>query len=213
MARQLPAVQIPEVPDARALQREAERLTRSIVDRLRDVTGAFWEIGTLLERIQNQKLYAALGYDSFRAYVDGALSVAATQAYTMIRVVRSYTRSDAEALGLGRAAELISYAKALGDIDPGQLVREGAAIGDKPLREASLREIQAAARAEREAKVARRRPSPRERLRKREAKAIAAALRAAHKQLDLGRGLIEVREDEVIVRFARTALAKRLVGR
>lgn len=194
------------------MQVEAERLTQKIVDRLRDVTGAFWEIGTLLERIQEQKLYAALGYDTFRAYVDGALSVAATQAYMMIRVVRSYTRADAESLGLGRAAGLISYAKALGTAtDPGRLVRENAAVGDKPVRDASLREIQAAVRAEREAKAARRKPSPRERLRKREAEAIAAALRAAHKELDLGRGAIEVRDDEVVVRFARAALAKRLL--
>ncbi|MFO0745090.1 MAG: hypothetical protein U1F43_05345 [Myxococcota bacterium] len=204
------AKQLPSVPDGRALRDEATRLTQVVVDRLRDITGAFWEIGNVLERIQSQKLYAALGYDSFRSYVDGALGVATTQAYMMIRVVRAYTRSDAESLGLERAAGLITYAKALGGtVDPGLLVRENAPVGDKPARVASLRDIQAAVRAQREARSAKRRRSPRERLRKREADAIAAGLRAAHRAQDLGRGVVEVRDDEVVVRFSREALARR----
>ena len=206
------AKQLLKIPDGQSLRDEATRLTQAILDRLRNITGAFWEIGTILERIQGEKLYAAMGYASFRAYVDGVLSVAATQAYMMIRVVRAYTRSDAESLGLERAAGLITYAKTLGDeIDPGLLVRENATIGDKPARVASLRDIQAAVRAQREAMSAKKRRSPRERMKKREDDAIAAGLRAAHKAQSLGRGVVEVRDDEVVVRFSRAALARRFV--
>jgi hypothetical protein len=200
-------------PDDDDVAPEAVRPTKTIVARLCEVSGAFWEIGQVLGRIRDERLYAAMHYESSRAYVDGELSVVATQAYMMIRIVRSYTRADAEALGLERAAGLITYAKTVGGgVEPGRLVREDLPVGGKTARSASLRDIQAAARAEREAKRKKLRASPAARRLQKEATRIAAGLRAIHRGAALGRGAIEVREDEVLVRFSRRTLAQRFRG-
>ena len=207
-ARTVPAVVDP-VDDRR---HQAIGLTNAIRQDFEQATSLFWGIGEKLAAIIARKLFAELEYPSFQAYLDGELSVAATQAYKMVRVVRHFVRADAERLGLECADALIPYAKEL-RVDPGLLVRENALVGDKPVTAASVRDIRGAVQAVRAATRERLDRAPARRAKKREAKALLQALRAVLVDAQLGRPVITVAKDGFVVRISKTAVMKHARGR
>ena len=190
---------------------QAIRLTNGIRQDFKQATALFWGIGEKLEALIERKLFAELGYPSFQAYLDGELAVAATQAYKMVRVVRHFVRADAERLGLECADALIPYAKEL-RVDPGILVRENALVGDKPVAVATVRDIRGAVKAVRAATRQRLDRAPARRAKKREAKALVQALRAALAKAQLGRPAITVAKDGFVVRISRAAVLRHAGG-
>jgi len=188
----------------------AEELTAAVIAELGLVASTFWSIGEKLHELIDERLYQALGHSTFAEYVEQRLDVAIAQAYKMVRVVRNYTRGDAERIGLERAVALIPYAKLLGT-DPGLLVRDNALVGDVPVSEVSRRDIQRAA-AERRAEAERRRsraPAARQ-----EAQATRRAVDGVRKLLAAA-GIAHTKAahvasaDEIVIRIPRSTLLKR----
>lgn len=196
--------------DALAAQRrtDAIRITDAIRQDLGAATRVFWGIGNNLRRLADEKLYLALSYATLREYIAAELDIAASQAFKMMRVVRAFTQSDADKVGLERAALLITYAKAVGHGDPGELVRADATIGSTPASQASRGELSEAIRELRGAKRAKRARSQSARNAARQAKTIAQRVHALARDEHLGRAKVEVRDTEVVIRLSRASLAR-----
>ncbi len=190
----------------------AEELTAELVRDLRQAAESFWAIGERLHEIQSKRLFVALGYDTFPAYVTARLDVALSQAKKMIRIVRNYVMHDATAIGLERAAALIPYAK-LVRTDPGLLVREKHALGDTSVLEASKREIVAATSALRAELRKKKGRAPASRLLAQENKLIAQGLQALLVAEGARASKItqNARTCEFVIRVPRAALRKRFV--
>ncbi|MFO0747092.1 MAG: hypothetical protein U1F43_15725 [Myxococcota bacterium] len=205
MARQIASID--------TLRARAEELTAGVVADLGLVASTFWSIGEKLHELVDQRLYRALGYSTFAEYVEARLDVAIAQAYKMVRVVRSYTRVDAERIGLERAVALIPYAK-LVRTDPGLLVREDARIGDVPVSEASRRHIERAAAERRAAIAARRARAPAARQAKRDTRRAIDGVRGLLAEAGIGRIKVEHAsgDDAIVVRIPRRALLRLFPG-
>lgn len=190
----------------------AEELTAELVRDLRRAAEAFWAIGERLHEIQSKRLYAALGYDTFPAYVTARLDVALSQAKKMIRIVRHYVMDDATAIGLERAAALIPYAK-LVRTDPGLLVREKRALGDTTVLEASKLAIVAATSALRAELRKKRGRAPALRLVAQENKLIERGLQAllVAEGARATRITLNARTGEFVIRVPRAQLRRRFV--
>ena len=189
----------------------AEALTSAILEDLATLTRTFWSIGEKLHAFVDDRLFAELGYASFSAYVEARLGVAVAQAYKMVRVIRNYVRADAERLGLERADSLIRYAKHIG-VDPGELIRQDALIGSKPVSEASVREIETAANAAYKAKVEARNRAPAVRRVHRENRTIADELKRVLAAAGIRGAKLQVAKGELVIRLDRAHLAKRFLG-
>lgn len=190
----------------------AKALTAEIVADLQIITRTFWDIGARLEEVRDGQLFRALGYETFVDYIDAELGVEATQAYKMVRIVKSYVRGDAELIGLERAAALIRYARHAG-VDPGLIVRENRAVGDKPVRDATVREITVAANdasAEKRKAASR---SPRVREKNKETRVLADGLRGLLLKGGIRGARVTADRDDLIIRVPRRAAHKRFVER
>ncbi len=191
---------------------EVIRLTDDIRRDFQQVAQTFWDIGVKLARVKRERFYAVLGYASFAEYAGAEFGVRLRQVQKMLAVAAVYARTDAVRVGIERGAELISYCNRLPTRpDPGELWREDALIGDKPLSACTVDDI---ARAKDElvrARALKRAKTPTARRDAARAKAVATAVHAFVRTSDLGRPRVTVREDEVIVRFSRAALARRLL--
>ncbi len=200
-----PALQPVTSQELAAQRSEAIRLTDSIRRDLHTVAGAFFEIGLGLRRIKDERLYLAMSYGTFKEYIAGEISVATSQAFEILRVVRSYSRTDATRIGLSRANALLTYCKAARvDKDPGEFVHDDELVGDKPFSAASLRDIEAATKAVRTQKRAKRGS----RAAARTDRAITAHVRKVARAAALGRVKIAIVGGEVVVRCSRSVLAR-----
>lgn len=193
------------------LRARAETLTDSIIVDLATLAQTFWQIGEKLHEIIDDRLFVSLGFDDFGDYVEARLGVAIAQAYKMVRVVRNYARGDAEKLGLERATSLVRYAKHVG-VDPGELVREDAVVGDKPVSLASVRDIDLAARAVYLAKKAARSRAPAARAVKREDRRMTEELAALLASQNIRGARITVAKGDLVIRLDRAKLRKQLLG-
>lgn len=206
---------VPEVVIAASPEEQrAEDLTLAIRQELASVAQSFWRVGCALREVQEGGLHRVLGYESFSDYVTDRLSFEVSQAYKLVRVASSYFQEDAEMLGLERAAALIRYAKLL-DVDPGQLVRENAHVGDKLVVAASKRDIQVAAASLRAELKKRARRGADMRAQKRVEKAIHEGLATAMKRAKLPLPLsvrIDAKSGEVVVRLPQKPLATRFAS-
>ncbi len=198
-----------------ALARNKARLAELVAlvrRRMTEVVEAFYDIGEALREIVDHKLYAAEGHKSLKAFLGAEKLLSARQAMKLIAVVRRVPREQALTLGQERAYALLAYTEATPEDDsPATLLAAHATVGDKPVTEASVREIDAATRdaRTRSAKSTAKTPAARAK-----AKADAAVERAVRKALrDAGFARVEVRvgRDTVRVAFARSA-AERLVA-
>ena len=191
-------------------RRAAIALTDAIKLDLRSIGALFWEVGEKLRRVSDERVYTQLGYATFREYLDGELSVSARQAFKMVAIVRAYVRDDAEAIGFERGAALITYARAHGSaVDPGQLVRDDAAIGDKPISACSVRDLRAAAMEARRQRLLSRSRSQAARSEARRVKEVVQALRRFAGEHDLGRVKIVKRKGIVVLHLTYEHLDKR----
>lgn len=197
-----------QADEARA---RGEALTSAIVRDLATLTETFWLVGKKLHAMVDERLYLALGYDNFPAYVEGRLGVALAQAYKMVRVVRNYVQADAERVGIERADYLIRYAKHVG-VDPGELVRSDAQVGDKPLSQASVRDIAVATQAALKAKLAAQKTDPATRERNRENRAVSAHVTSVLSASGVRGAGVKVVGNEVVIRLDRAKLLA-LLGR
>lgn len=208
----LPAAAIEQLEHTR--RQECVALLREIRGQLAGIAEGFWEIGDRLRRIRDGRLFAALGYEHFEPFLQGEVPAIANQADKMIAVCRTFVKQDTAGLGLEKARVLITYCRVKGDgVDPGELVRANAQIGETTVQAASVRDVRraiVAVRAERDAKRGR---TPRERAAAKAQREVVAALRQVLSGAGLGRATIEYRGAEVHVRFAARALGKRLTGR
>ena len=207
--RSLPKVS--QTASSGELRARGETLTDSIIADLATLTETFWRVGEKLHAVIDERLFLALGYQDFGKYVDARLGVAIAQAYKMVRVVRNYARGDAEKLGLERATSLVRYAKHVG-VDPGELVRADAVVGDKPVLQASVRDIDAAARAAYAAKREGRSRAPAARAVKREDRRMSEALAALLMTANIRGARITVAKGDLVIRLDRAKLRKLLLG-
>jgi hypothetical protein len=203
----------PLVPTKTRMTRgEVIALTDAIRDDLDALAQTFWDIGAKLARIKQGALYEVLGYATFHEYAVGEFRVKLRQVEKMMTIARAYGRTDAVELGIERSAALLGYARALRPaIDPGELVRGDARVGDRPLSACTVADILVATEALKanvRAKIAAR---PGARADARDAKALARAVREYAQAIDLGRAKVTVRGDEVVLRFSRAALKNRLL--
>lgn len=125
-----------------AAQRRAEELISLIQRRKATITESFYEIGQALKELLKKKLYAAIGYASFDELLTARDLFGASQAYKLIEVVSSVPLKTAIEFGPEKVFALTRYAAATPEPDTAQsLVESNATIGDKPVRQASLRDI------------------------------------------------------------------------
>lgn len=200
--------QVPAVDRDRA---RAEALTSEILVDLATLSETFWQVGEKLHALVNERLFTKLGYETFPDYVEARLGVAVGQAYKMVRVIRNYVRADAERLGVERSDSLIRYAKHVG-VDPGELIRQDAVVGTRPVSQASVREIEAAANAAYKAKVEARSRAPAVRRVHRENRAIADELKRLLLDAGIRGAKLSVAKGELVIRLDRAHLAKRFLA-
>lgn len=192
----------------RAARSEAIALTDAIKTGLRTVAQTFWDIGDNLRRVRERSLYRALAYESFDAYVRSELGVQVRQALKMLRVVRSYTRSDASEIGLERSAALIRLCHARGGgTEPGEVIRANAEIAPGiPVRSATVDQIDAAARAAKHAHAIRLGRAPAARQTAREERAEVSRLRKTLAAAGFPRAKITLRGTDAHVVLPRARI-------
>ena len=197
-------------PLARSTRSEAIALTDAIKDDLRAMAQTFWDIGDKLRRVRERALFRALAYESFEAYVEAELGVQIRQALKMLRVVRTYARGDAAAIGLERSAALIRLCNARGGkLDPGELVRANAEIvPGVAVLAATVDQIDEAARVAKKARALKRGRAEGARRQAREDKAALARLRELLKGAGLARLQITLKGDEAHIVVPRSRLKR-----
>ncbi len=197
---------------ARMTRGEVIALTDAIRSDLDALAQTFWDIGAKLARIKQGAFYEVLGYATFQEYAVGEFRVKLRQVEKMMTIARAYGRTDAVELGIERSAALLAYSRALRPtIDPGELVRSDAVVGERPLSACTVGDILVATEALKASVRATIAARPGSRADARDAKALARAFREYAHSIDLGRAKVTVRGDEVVVRFSRTALKSRLL--
>ncbi len=194
-----------------AQERNAARLadlTAEIRRRMTAVVESFYDIGEALREVVDRKLYGAAGHPSLAAWLAAEGILSDRQATKLIAIARKVPRAHALALGPERSYALVSYAEAAANDTVAALLEAGATVAGKPVAEASVREIEAAAR---EVRASRRGRSPRseaERARAAEDVAITRALRAALRDLGVGGASVRVTRAQVRVTLTRVQAAK-----
>lgn len=171
-----------------------------------NITSGFWEIGRILKDLQDRKLFATLGFETFEELCEARLGLSKAVASKLITVAAQLPKPEAIKIGQERAYAVIAYTRSPkwnGALDPVDLVRRDAPIvPGKPLSATPVREILAA------------RPPKPKRLAERKASSDDTATeRALKKQLsDLGipRGAIEVRAGKVTVTWTRAQIDRLL---
>ncbi len=154
----VPALHSAAVEVRGADQRRAEALLAGIARRKVRIAEDFYDIGLALSELLKKKLYLALGHKSFREMLSARDVMSWSRAKQLVEIVDTMDRERALSLGSEKAYALARYTAATPEPDtPEWLLSTGAKVGDKPVAEASLREIREATRDVRK-KVAPRRP-------------------------------------------------------
>ena len=201
----------------RALARNKARLAELlslIRRRVTEVVEGFYDIGEALREIVDLKLYLAEGHANLGALLKAEGLLSLRQATKLIAVVRKVPRDQALSLGQEKAYALVAYTEATPELDaPAQFAEESAQVGGKLLKKASLRDIEAATRAERAKVKASRAPSAAEREKAKAKAALEAALRKVLREAGISRAFIEVGADNVRITIARSTAFRITRGR
>jgi hypothetical protein len=201
----------------RALARNKARLAELMAlirRRLTEVVEGFYDIGEALREIVDHKLYAAMGHKSLGELLKAEGLISLRQATKLIAVVRKTPREQALALGQERAYALVAYTEATPEPDsPAQLLAEGANVGGKPAKDASVRDILAATRGAREKARAARPKSAAEREKTKADAALEVALRTVLREAGIGRAQIAVGTGDVRITIARSTALRITRGR
>ncbi|MFO0681136.1 MAG: hypothetical protein U0234_03750 [Sandaracinus sp.] len=70
----------------------------------RGLSKSFYEIGTILVDIRDRRLYEAKGYGSFEAFVEREIELGKQLSLRLVRIVGTFLREAALAIGLDRAS-------------------------------------------------------------------------------------------------------------
>ena len=127
----------------------AESLIEVIGKQKRNIALAFYELGMALKELNDKKLFAVLGYDSFDHLLAERGIMGGTQARKLIEVVRVFEKTYALALGPEKAYALARHvARTKQDDNVDEFVKRGFPIGGhrRPIDEVSAREIAEATR-------------------------------------------------------------------
>jgi hypothetical protein len=82
--------------------------TAQIVALKRNISKGFYEIGGILGRIRDEKLYVVKGYGSFESFLERELDINKVSSLRMVRVAEVLKREDAMAAGFERAAAAVA---------------------------------------------------------------------------------------------------------
>jgi hypothetical protein len=190
-----------------ALARNRKRLAELLAlvrRRMIEVVEGFYDIGEAFREILDHKLFAADGHKSMAAMLVAEKLMSYRQASKLIKVVRRVPREEALSLGQERAYALVAYTDATPDDDsPAGLLAANAPVGGKPLRDASLRDIEAATQETRTTARVKRPKSAAAKAKAKSDEAIAKHVRATLRDAGLGRIEVTVGRDVVTVRIPR----------
>jgi hypothetical protein len=193
---------------AEAKRRRAEALLALVQRRKQHITEDFYDIGEALRELLRKKLYEPLGFASFDDLVRAHDLMSVEQARKLVALVEHMPREEALRLGQEKAYALVAYTLATPEPDvPADLVRADVKLGDKPLSEASVRDIKAAA-AEARKKQPKKPLGEAERARLRRDKHLLAAARLVLKRAGVNRSEIVVRRDKVVITLAASTVER-----
>ncbi len=135
-------------------------------------------VGKALEELSEERVYSALGYDSFAKLLDGEKLMGRTTAHRLMSIAQTYSAEQVKALGVRKAYALLSYADATPKLDHAALLYStNARIGNKRVESMTIRDINEAAKRVRDSSG---RPKPRsgpEKLARTAARKLQARLR------------------------------------
>lgn len=157
--------------------KRAQSLLDLIARRMQRIKEDFFEIGVALRELEDKKLFAALGYDTFDAMLEARSPIGRSQAYKLIAIVKHVTREQALELGAEKAYALSRFVRATPEADTVASVIDGeirVGRAKRAISEMSRREIEAATRSLTRAKKS---PSPEERDVRRAAREAQSTLR------------------------------------
>ncbi|MFO0747162.1 MAG: hypothetical protein U1F43_16085 [Myxococcota bacterium] len=133
-----------------ALRARGEELLAKAVALKERIARDFWELGRLLTTMRDEDVHAALGYERLDDMLDDRLGLARTAAWKLMAIAEQLPRDEAVKLGQEKAYAVVVYAKSTGaPEDAATLAKTDAPIGGKPLSQATVRELVAAAAAAR----------------------------------------------------------------
>lgn len=121
-------------------------LLQKIAKRKARIAQDFWFIGVFLRELLRHKLYAALGFDSFRSMLAQHRVVSFTLAKKLIAIADKVPKKVALGLGQEKSYALVEYINATAaDDSVSELVESNTALAGKPLSASSAREVREAA--------------------------------------------------------------------
>jgi hypothetical protein len=82
--------------------------TAQIATLKRNVSKGFYEIGGILGRIRDEKLYVVKGYGSFESFLERELDINKVSSLRMVRIAEVLKREDAIAAGFERASAAVA---------------------------------------------------------------------------------------------------------
>lgn len=129
---------------AKSSRARANELLAFIDRRKREITRAFYELGSALRELHEKKLWASLGYPSFDAMLEDREVMSGFQARKLVEVVKSFDRDVATRLGAEKAYALARYVDRTKESDdPAEYVLEGFPVGGrrKAIDDVTVREI------------------------------------------------------------------------
>ncbi len=178
----------------------------ALIERRKDrITEDFYDIGEALRELLNNKLYVAMGFDTFEQLLDARKVMSRAQAAKLIRLVDSIPRDEALRLGQEKSYALVTYTAATPEEDvPAALVRRNAKIDGKPLSQLSKRDLQDAAKAARANVV---KPlTPAAKARQNAEKLLDKKAKALMKKAGVTKTTVQIKKDVVLVSIPRAWL-------
>lgn len=132
--------------------RALESATREIVRLKQAIGSSFYELGRVLARVRDERLYEAGGHATFEDYLDQAVEISRATAYKFIRVATVFSERFAVEWGADKLVAALRYIDATPeDEKPSDIpklsipvVSEDGKVTKKPIAKASVREIERA---------------------------------------------------------------------
>jgi len=105
--------------------------TAQIATLKRNIGKGFYEIGGILGRIRDEKLFVIKGYGSFESFLERELDINKVSSLRMVRIAEVLKREDAVAAGFERAAAAVAALD--GDVEVSQASRPAGTLSALPL--------------------------------------------------------------------------------
>lgn len=105
--------------------------TAQIATLKRNVSKGFYEIGGILGRIRDEKLFVVKGYGSFESFLERELDINKVSSLRMVRIAEVLKREDAMAAGFERSAAAVAALD--GEVEVSQASRPAGTLNALPL--------------------------------------------------------------------------------